>query len=447
MSQLRDAQYRLPESIAYLQQAIDQQPAHVALHRELAARHIHAGEHSLALAQYHQAIDLQPDLPESRHPIGDMLRRIGDLDGAEQQFRETIDQHPTYTLTYAALADLVKFEPADPLFNTIDSLIASGTIPAGDRQHLHFALGKMFDDIGEFDTPFGHYQQGNQFANRRFSVSKNRQLIKDIITHWDQPVPAPKTDQPAKSGPVFVLGMPRSGSTLIEQILASHPDVSAAGKTPFIKNISDMATEAIGSGIDYPHYREQLTPALLKELADEYLHRMARLVGANSAHAWLVDKMPVNFLYIGLIIALFPNARIIHSRRDPLDVCLSCYFHNFSGGLNYTFDLTSLGQVYLDYLRLMRHWQALYPENILDVEYETLVDNQERESRKLIDFVGLEWDPACLDFHTTRRPLGTASLAQVRQPIYRRSLKRWHNYAEQLQPLAKILGVSTTPAK
>jgi len=156
MSQLRDAQYRLPESIAYLHQAIDLQPAHVALHRELAARHIHAGEHSLALTQYRQAVDLQPNLPESHHSIGDMLRRIGDLDAAEQQFRQTIRQHPTYTLTYAALADLVRFEPADSLFTTINSLLTGGTIPAGDRQHLHFALGKMYDDIGEFDTAFDH---------------------------------------------------------------------------------------------------------------------------------------------------------------------------------------------------------------------------------------------------------------------------------------------------
>lgn len=445
MGQLRLAQYRLTEAADQFSKAISLGPESPALHRELAKCYLYGGDLDQAIEQYQQAVALRPQLPESHHSIGDMLRRQGQLDAAEKQFRKTISERPTYTLTYAALADLVKFSADDPLFETITSLLNRDTVPAGDKQHLHFALGKMNDDIGNFDAAFDHYQLGNRLANRRFSTSKNHRLINTIIDYQEYPgtdvVTADVATGSGQAVPIFVLGMPRSGSTLVEQILASHPQISAAGETPFIKNILDLASETIDAGEEYPHLLRHLYGASRKELAAEYLRRLALAARAPADAIRLVDKMPVNFLYIGVIIALFPQARIIHTRRHPLDVCLSCYFHNFSTGLNYTFDLENLGRVFQDYQRLMGHWQALYPDNILDLEYETLVTNQEEKSRELLEFVGLDWDPACLNFYDTQRPLGTASLAQVRKPVYQSATYRWKNYASQLQPLAEILGI------
>jgi hypothetical protein len=229
--------------------------------------------------------------------------------------------------------------------------------------------------------------------------------------------------------------MPRSGTTLAEQILASHPQVFGAGELPTLRQLAEHdGTYPPGPNDPMP------SRAAIAQLGSRYLGRVARLA---QGHTRLVDKMPTNFFYAGVIAAALPGARIIHCRRDPVDTCLSCYTKQFAGGQIFSYEQNELGQFYQGYLKLMAHWRAVLPaERFLEVDYEAVVDDLEGQARRLVDFVGLPWDEDCLRFHDTRRMVRTASVMQVRQPIYRSSKGRWHAYAAHLQPLLAALGVA-----
>lgn len=235
--------------------------------------------------------------------------------------------------------------------------------------------------------------------------------------------------------PVFIVGMPRSGTTLIEQIVSSHPQVTGAGELSALRLVVE------GSGL-FPDGMQGLAGeargALFRQLGQAYLSRVTPLA---QGRARLVDKMPSNFLYAGLIPLILPGARIIHARRDPVDTCLSCYTKRFAGEQPFAYDQAELGALYRSYARLMAHWRTvLPPERFIEVDYEAVVDDLEGEARRLIDFLDLPWDPACLNFHDNRRVVRTASLNQVRQPIYTTSKGRWHAYADYLGPLLEALG-------
>jgi hypothetical protein len=232
--------------------------------------------------------------------------------------------------------------------------------------------------------------------------------------------------------PIFVLGMPRSGTTLVEQILASHPQVHGAGELRALQRLVD------GLG-DYPAAATRLAPAELARLGESYLAQIRPLAGGR---AHLVDKMPANFLHAGLIHLMLPGARIVHCRRDPVDTCLSCYTKLFSGEQMFAYDLRELGLFHRAYQTLMAHWRAvLPPDRFIEVDYEAVVENLEGEARRLVAFLGLPWDEACLGFHKTERPVRTASVNQVRQPIYRTSAGRWKAHAAHLEPLLSALGI------
>jgi hypothetical protein len=232
--------------------------------------------------------------------------------------------------------------------------------------------------------------------------------------------------------PVFIVGMQRSGTTLTEQIAASHPQVYGAGELEHIRRIAGM----IKIGRPESTVR-QLTSADSLALAGDYL-RKVREIGGDALR--IVDKMPHNFQYLGLIAILFPKARIIHCTRDPMDNCVSCFTQSFTGHHGYNTDLRQLGLYYREYRRLMDHWRRVLPIPMLEIDYEEMVADQETQSRRLIDFLGLDWDPACLNFHETDRSVQTASRWQVRQPIYKTSVKRWKDYEKHLGPLKKALG-------
>jgi len=309
--------------------------------------------------------------------------------------------------------------PTDAAWLAQAQRIAGQPLPARREIPLRYAIGKYFDDVEDYEQAFVNFQRANELAKLRRARHDRLQLtqVVDLITQSHDPnwLEESRIDAHESARPVFIVGMLRSGTTLAEQILASHPGVFAAGELTYWNTVSGAYQSC---ALEAPAGR-----TLLRKLADDYL----RLLEDLSHDALrVVDKMPTNFAFLGLIHAALPNARIIHMRRNPIDTCLSIYFQHFETAVSYANDLEDLAHYYTQYLRIMKHWRLILPEDaILDVSYEGLVNDQEAWSRKMLEFVGLPWDPRCLDFHETHRTVITASKWQVRQKINSASILRW----------------------
>ncbi len=438
LSLLRHKQLRFDEAVSLLQKSIELSTEKGPLYKELGHQFRDAQQFSKATEAFKHAIECGYELPANFHNLADIERRLGNLQSADQLFRTNIESHPEYTLSCSALSQQHKFTSDDPLKALLEERLQDTRLTDSDRANLHFSLGKAHADIGEHETAFLHYQCGNALRYIPFNWQENRRWIESIKTVYDSP--ARLATSTADAQPVFIVGMPRSGTTLTEQILASHPALYGVGETPIIKRRADQATVALGNK-PFPEHAAHLTLTLLNQLAEETLANLASLNHQQRAVFSYVEKNPINFTYTGFILQLFPNAKILHTVRHPLDVILSCFTSNFSRGLDWSFDLAALARVFQDYQSLMRFWHQQYPGKILDVPYEKLVLEQETQTRELLDFVGVDWDPTCLQFHKAERPVQTASVSQVRKPIYRTSLNRWKTYARQLAPAAAILGM------
>ena len=304
-----------------------------------------------------------------------------------------------------------------------------------ERIDAHFALGKAYLDAGDVPRAFHHFHAGNPKKRATFTYDAAAMAdwmhrIADAFTH-DRLNQLQGAGAPSEL-PVFVISMPRSGTTLVEQIVSSHPQVMGAGELPALR----LVIEGCGA---FPEVVASVTRDDAARLGQAYLARIGPL--AQGA-VRLIDKMPANFFYAGLIPPILPGARIIHCRRDPLDTCLSCYTKQFAGEQSFAYDLTELGAFYRSYEGLMRHWRGVLPaERFIEVDYEAIVDDLAGEARRLVDFLGLPWDEACLSFHQNRRMVRTASVNQVRQPIYTTSKGRGQQYADHLGPLLSALDV------
>jgi len=306
-------------------------------------------------------------------------------------------------------------------------------LPLGHEISLRYALGKYFDDVGQYDAAFGHYRQANELT-QRYGIKYNRaaltQRIDRIIRSFDTRFLRECRDGASASEvPVLIVGMPRSGTSLTEQILASHPAVFGGGEVTFWNAAYDAYRDAESKGGSGP----KQIPAM----AGRYLDQLAALSGGASR---VVDKMPANFMYAGLIHAALPRARIIHMQRHPLDTCLSIYFQNFFNIGPYANELDDLAHYYGQYVRITNHWRAVLPATaLLEVPYEALIGDQETWTRRMLEFIGLPWDPRCLDFHQTDRAVITASRWQVRQKITATSAGRWRNYEKYVTPLRHLV--------
>lgn len=368
---------------------------------------------------------------------GTALAEAGETEEAQQILRRAIASGGNSGATWLSLADIVKFDASDPAFAEMEARLKEiEQKQPGEALLLRFALAKAYLDVHDSARAFGHLDAGGRMkrAQLTYSADANRAHNEAIAAAFQTTAFARFPGAGSRSAtPVFVVGMPRSGTTLIEQILASHPAVHGAGELHALPQI----VAEIGG---VPDGLASLTADDLARLGDDYVER----AGAPPAgKTRVVDKLPGNFLNLGLIRLILPEARIIHVRRDAVDTCLSCYSKAFKGAnLPYTYDQTELGLFYRDYEALMAHWRATLPAtHFLEVEYEAVVDNLEAEARRMIAFLGLPWDPACLEFHRTRRMVHTASVNQVRKPIYRASIGRWREHAAYLEPLLKALGV------
>lgn len=398
-----------------------------------------------ALSLMERALELFPGASHFHHNIAGLYRRMGKLAEAEQKFRRAIELKPDYGEAYQGLAEMHKFQADDPLIEKIQVQLRREDLGDGIRPYFHFAAGKIFDDIGKYRTAFQHFQKGNQLTGRKFDTAAFRQLTKDLLYNASQSQAKRMEGAGLDSEvPTFVVGMPRSGTTLVEQILASHSSVFGAGELNDMKFIATGAASVSRFKVPYPNCLPGIAKDDYGRLAQEYLNRVTAIAGDESVLR-IIDKHPLNFQFIGLIYSLFPNARIIHTVRNPLDTCLSCFFQNFTKGQDYSFDLKSLAYFYNDYRRLMEHWELVYPGKIYTIRYEDLIDNQVEETSRLLDFMGLPFEDECIDFHNTDRKVSTASFSQVRQPIYKSSKQRWLNYSAELADVAAILGISIEP--
>lgn len=309
---------------------------------------------------------------------------------------------------------------------------------------LNFALGKIFDDQNNYRQAFEHYAKGNQLKNERFSYSADAdaERITTLIEHFDASFFARHQYLGTDSElPIIIVGMPRSSTTLTEQIISSHPEVIAAGEVIFWTRSYTALPLRLNSQLDYPACVGNMLQEQANEIAVMYETTLMKIAGGRDHNhiKHITDKMPHNFLHLGLIALLFPKAKIIHTKRNPIDTCLSIFFQNFNDAHPYAFDLKNLGAHYKQYERIMRHWHEVLPGRIMDIHYEDTISDPEYWSRKLIEHIGLEWDDACLAPHKLERTVKTASHWQVRQPIYKTSVQRWKNYEPFLGDLIDAL--------
>ncbi len=428
------ALHRYDEAARHYRQALTLNPASAAAHGNLSAALQLQGRHDEALIHAERALALAPGFAEAHHGRGTILRTLGRLDEARQALERAIDLAPRRAEFYRSLAEAKHFTDDDPHRALIETLARDMTaLPAEDRVHLHFALGKVYDDLGWHERAFSHLTAGN--AQKRGQLLYNEEAVLGRLDRFRTLFSAEVMRERSGEGepspaPIFIIGMPRSGTSLAEQMLASHPEIHGAGELGDF----EAAVAALGGADGVP---ADIGPVELRAIGADYLARVTVL--APRARR-ITDKMPANFRFAGLIHLALPEARIIHMRRDPVDTCLSCFSILFGGDQPFAYDLGELGRYYAAYQRLMQHWRAVLPPGVmLDVQYETLVGDFEAEARRMLAHCGLEWDEACRDFHKTQRPVHTASAVQVRQPLYRSSIGRWRPPEEALRPLLDAL--------
>jgi tetratricopeptide (TPR) repeat protein len=440
---------RPSEAAEHFQQAIQHQPHFAGACRNLGVALQEQGRLSEAVVRFKEALALKPDFGAVYNDLGDVLKQQGRLEEAVSHYCEAKRLRPNDALIYYNLSHFASeghYRMSKEEIAHLHALVQSDRVSLQDKSIAHMALGNVFDRQGDYDTAFVHFREGNELrkqlqeqAGRGFDPAAHRALIDKLIRTFDESFFLKW--RPAGSGselPVFVVGMPRSGTTLVEQILSSHSQVAGAGEMRELGQLVNGLGKKMDPVAKYPECISRLEPSELRELATHYLECLSRLSGSAVR---VIDKMPENFLYLGVIAVALPKARVIHCCRDPLDVCLSCYFQIFRK-VNYSRSLDHLGMYYKEYERLMKHWQPLLPQRMMEVRYEHLVGRQETVSRELVAFCGLDWEDSCLKFHDNPRPVRTSSSVQVRRPMYVSSLGRWRKYASHLEPLRQALGLA-----
>lgn len=427
---------RFKEAAASFEKALALDPADPEPHNNLGAALHLLGRYERAIAFYRKALSLRPNYADAQNNLGNALQVLGRLDEARAAFEAAVGIDPRRASFQLGLAGSKRFTRDDPHLARMEELAGKlASMPDADRMHLHFALGKALADAGEHDRSFTHLLAGNSIKRRQIAYDEAATLrrFESIRDAFNAPMRGDEAGA-ASARPIFVIGMPRSGTTLIEQILASHPDVFGAGERADFRH----AVEAV-LGDGHPEAAPGAPASRLRAIGNRYLDGVGALAPSRARR--IVDKMPTNFLFAGMIAMALPNARIIHASRDPADTCVSCFATLFRGELPFTYELGELGRYYRAYEALMAHWREVLPPGMmLDMRYEDLIDDLPPAAQRLIAHCGLEWDPACLDFHRTERPVLTASAGQVRRPLYRTSVGRWRAYGDRLRPLLDALG-------
>ena len=371
-----------------------------------------------------------------------LLERMGDYDAAHSMMMPHIDEEKipgSIINTYARLCH--RFNECDQAVSLMEKVLAKPDLIEGLKRGLLFTLGKLKDRLGDYDAAFACAKQANELKPYHYNhaqyIESVDRLLDPAITGLATQAPLPVT-RTYTARPVFIVGMPRSGTSLVEQIIATHPQVYGGGERHIIPSIARNLPAWLGNIAEYPEClcQDALTPAVVERILESYTLFGETLPTDTLA---MTDKMPENFQHLVLIRMLFPDSRIIHCVRDPRDTCLSCYFQQFTGYHDYAYDLNDLGRHYREYQRLMTHYRDVTGIPMLEVKYEELVNDTEKVSRQMIEYCGLDWDDRCLKYYESDRITRTASYNQVREPIYSRSVNRWKHYEKHLQPLIEAL--------
>ena len=404
----------------------------------LAVAYQEQGDSIAALKYYRATLDLDSSHIDAQVGAACIKGLQGDYQAAGQELALLLEKNPDNTGIQIAHARFAgKTCETDVTIERLNAAIEKGVPSDRALSQLHFAVADLYDAQDRFEEAFSHYQAANRLRHADFDYASHRWMFDALKAAYsaENLLKLPRSGNLSDT-PVFIVGMPRSGTSLVEQVLASHPQVFGAGELVYINRAVDRLATTADPDNPYPGCITGIDSSALERIADAYLSEVHTRCGDA---ARVTDKMPSNFMHLGFIELLFPRARIIHCVRDPRDACLSCFFQQFSGEHPYAYDLSDLGHYYLLYEQLMQHWKQVSGLRMHEVSYEGLVTNQETETRKLLEFCGLEWNDACLQFHRTRRMVSTASHDQVRKPLYTRSVGRWHNYAQHLGALTAAL--------
>ncbi|MFC1684088.1 sulfotransferase [Pseudomonadota bacterium] len=392
-----------------------------------------------ALPYLEKSLQLKPGRAPFHHNSAGIFARLGMKEKALHHFQEAIRLQPDYGEAYQGLTECRSFKDDTKLLQQIDNQLKNSKLTDAQRSYMHFAAAKICADSARYGDAFEHYTKGNALKGAKFPAERYQQEIDWQITLFTPEFISSRSEWGLYDHtPIFVLGMPRSGTTLVEQILASHSRIHGAGELNDISSIAKAIEKNTDGDAPYPLCLQRTSQIDLLGFGIEYINRLKRL---SKGAERVVNKHPLNFRHIGLILLMFPNAKIIHTVRDPLDTCLSCFFQNFTKGQEYSCNLTNLADFYNGYKRIMQHWESVFPGRIHEIHYENIIADQEQNSRALLEFCSLPWEEGCLSFHETKREVTTASKFQVRRPIYKTSVKRWKNYEKQLQPLIKRLNI------
>lgn len=395
-----------------------------------------------AIRIYEQLLSSNPPQPKLYLSYGHALKTVGRTDEAITSYRKAIELAPTLGEAYWSLANLKTKPLTDSEVTALETALKQPKLKPDDAAQLSFALGKALDDRGQIAKAFKHYSEGNEVRRRlvQYSADEHQQRTEQTIATLTPEFFAQRQgvgyDDDA---PIFIVGLPRSGSTLVEQILASHSLVEGTHELP---NVINMARRLSGKKRPadpslYPQILNDLSPEQLQDLGQEYIRQTQRY---RSGKPYFIDKMPNNFEHIGLIHAMLPNAKIIDARRHPLACCLSGFRQYFARGQRFSYSLTDIGRYYRDYINLMDHFDATLPGRVHRVQYEAMVSDTEAQVRQLLDYCGLEFEESCLAFHKNKRAVKTASSEQVRQPIFTSGTTYYRDYLPHLGPLIDVLG-------
>lgn len=404
------------------------------------------GEHERALELYRQLLENAPAAADLHLSVAHCLKTLGRTDEAVTAYRAAARARPDFGDAYWSLANLKTYRFTDAEITVMRQGVTRVSTPLVDRYHLCFALGKGYEDRGDFEQSFAFYQQGNALKKSEISYDPGvieRNTERQIAVCTAEFFSKRRGVGCERPDPIFIVGLPRSGSTLLEQILASHSQVEG---TQELADIQRMALEFQGrdpetSAPRYPQILRTLQAADFRTLGEKYLSDTQIY---RSGKAFFIDKMPNNFRHLGLIHLILPNAKIIDARREPMACCFSNLKQLFASGQEFTYSIEDIARYYRTYLALMRHWDEVLPGRILRVQHEEVVDDLEGNVRKILDFCGLDFEPSCLEFHKTARSVRTASSEQVRQPIFREGLDQWQRFAPWLEPLKQALGDALT---
>ncbi len=396
-----------------------------------------------ALEVLDRALKKAPENPEALNFYGVALKSVGRLDEARDYILKALRLNNSMYGAYANLNDLVDFSEGigEELYNRMEAIFEAVPNPEADQfLALHFAYAKALDDRGQHEKALDHYITGGRM--KRTQLDYKEEDTHGFFDAIKVAFPKEAFENRKFAGldddrPVFIVGMPRSGSTLVEQILSSHPEVYGAGEVKYLARALGQLRDRFPSLPKYPEMVAKITPAQLEIVSKNYQQSIGQGAGASKR---ITDKLLTNYFFLGLINLLFPNAKIIHTRRDPVDTCLSGFTKLFKDDMPHSYDLTELGRYYAKYRELMEHWEKVLPEGFMTtVVYEDVVADTEKEAKRLIEFLGLPWNEKCVDFHKSDRPVKTASVAQVRRPIYKTSVQRWKKYGDGLQPLVDAI--------